>query len=649
MERKVYEATRQQLSNSASDRSSFQQQHQLPHDAPLLHTVIATFPYSGTSQVDDTNFLPYHGPLTSTPLTNPLHVSPLSHHPFSHTTPSTHSQTNCTAISPKQYLPDTHSILTPPTNNFPTAIMQNSSTNTPISANTTVSHNQPHTPSLPRHATDPLTHISATQQAPHAVQLVGPQPFPSSNGYSSSDPVTSQANQSTPLLSNDHRHFTSTAHGHRSSRIPLISRNVQLRIPSPPQYNSQVSSQDEYLTSAVNSELHLSTAHFDDHYTDPVLLPPQSSLLTSKTPAAIAGHHRPSRIPLPKHSRQQFSRSPSPSRPINTSHISPSKQRKDRSAHPQSAASSTPLEDRCTTYPPSMQADEHVSFYHTNTEELPVISSQENFATPLQLSHNPSSHEHSAEVLPAHSHHRPSQIPIHKHTPMSTHHLSTNQQDCYFSQSTIKPPSNASLDGRYSPLFEINADVLSPRTRAQSFSNASAKDELTPQSPQPIHPPSQGKQHSGANLGDRPAQIPSLSSRLTHVLPSTHISTTQHQKEPRFQYAPSPEQHHLNTQSAPPLDSHGQHNISSSSIRSPHQSSFKTLQSSSSSVQKHQQPAQIHSSLPHTMQTHCPVPAASPIQYPPTTPLESRYDQNLQVNHSLVEKQKDTLVEHKIQ
>ena len=407
--------------------------------------------------------------------------------------------------------------------------------------------------------------------------------------------------------------------------------------------------EDEYLTSAVNSELHLSTAHFDDHYTDPVLLPPQSSLLTSKTPAAIAGHHRPSRIPLPKHSRQQFSRSPSPSRPINTSHISPSKQRKDRSAHPQSAASSTPLEDRCTTYPPSMQADEHVSFYHTNTEELPVISSQENFATPLQLSHNPSSHEHSAEVLPAHSHHRPSQIPIHKHTPMSTHHLSTNQQDCYFSQSTIKPPSNASLDGRYSPLFEINADVLSPRTRAQSFSNASAKDELTPQSPQPIHPPSQGKQHSGANLGDRPAQIPSLSSRLTHVLPSTHISTTQHQKEPRFQYAPSPEQHHLNTQSAPPLDSHGQHNISSSSIRSPHQSSFKTLQSSSSSVQKHQQPAQIHSSLPHTMQTHCPVPAASPIQYPPTTPLESRYDQNLQANHSLVEKQKDTLVEHKIQ
>ena len=139
---------------------------------------------------------------------------------------------------------------------------------------------------------------------------------------------------------------------------------------------------------------------------------------------------------------------------------------------------------------------------------------------------------------------------------------------------------------------------------------------------------------NGANLGDRPAQIPSLSSRLTHVLPSTHISTTQHQKEPRFQYAPSPEQHHLNTQSAPPLDSHGQHNISSSSIRSPHQSSFKTLQSSSSSVQKLQQPAQIHSSLPHTMQTHCPVPAASPIQYPPTTPLESRYDQNLQANHS---------------
>ena len=39
------------------------------------------------------------------------------------------------------------------------------------------------------------------------------------------------------------------------------------------------------------------------------------------------------------------------------------------------------------------------------------------------------------------------------------------------------------------------------------------------------------------------------------------------------------------------------------------------------------------------MQTHCPVPAASPIQYPPTTPLESRYDQNLQANHSQMNKE----------
>ena len=438
--------TRQQLSNSADDSSSFQQQQQKLHDAHLS-------PSSETSQVGDTSFLSFRDHLTSTP-TNTLHIP---NNPFCHATPS-----NCTAvISPEQYISDTHSTPSSPTNNLP--FTANSSTNTSTSANIPALQlqSQLHTLSYP-HAT--------AQQPYYTVQSVGTQPsLVHASAYSRSDQAT------IPLSSNDHSTSTA-AHGHRSSRIPIISRNSQLQTPFSCQHISPSQDQD----SAVNSELHPSQNINSD---------PRTRYNTLSTPATIPGHHRPSRIPLPKYAHQsQFSRSPSPSRPTNTSPLpsprptntsshSPSRptntsshsppSRIPKYAHPSqfSRSPSRPISTSPLPSPQPTNTSPHSPSQFINTSPQSSSSRIPKYAHPSQLSRSPSQ-PISTSPLPS-----PRPTNTSPQSPPSRIPKYTHPSQFEFSRSPSQPIST-------SPLPSPQPTNTSPQSPSRPYNSPSSRIPL---------------------------------------------------------------------------------------------------------------------------------------------------------------------------